>query len=269
MAQLNGFSASQLPESGISPAAATATRRANLLTYWNGAGYSTATLGNAGATYTLGTATGNYRLAGLPLLDHPDDRPVIVDPVSTATSGSAPCQTAACTSTATAGGVQLVVQYDITQSTSALGQLRRDDRPGQHARSRRRTRRPPVRKAMARLQEGSRSGTTAPRSSSCSISMTIFSIAIAHRVLRALTVQRRPRTTPRGPTPSGRPVVSAADRPAGPARATCSTTRRPRRHDGLHRDDGGAEPDAQRLPLHAHLHAGQRRPALRPVAGHR
>jgi hypothetical protein len=121
MAQLNGFSTTVSSESGISPAAPTASRGANQLTYWNGAGYSTATLGNAGATYNLGPATGTYRLAGLVALTIQMTGRVVVDPVSTATSGSAPCQSAACTSTATAGGVQLVVQYDITNDVGSVG----------------------------------------------------------------------------------------------------------------------------------------------------
>lgn len=121
MAQLNGFSAVVGSESGISPAAPTASRGANQLTYWNGTGYSTATLGAAGSTYTLGTATGTYRLAGLVALTVQMTGRVVVDPVSTATSGSAPCQTAACSSTATVGGVQLVVQYDITNDVGAVG----------------------------------------------------------------------------------------------------------------------------------------------------
>jgi hypothetical protein len=121
MAQLNGFSAVVGSESGISPAAPTASRGANQLTYWNGTGYSTATLGSAGSTYTLGTATGTYRLAGVVALTVQMTCRVVVDPVTTATSGSAPCQTAACSSTATVGGVQLVVQYDITNDLGAFG----------------------------------------------------------------------------------------------------------------------------------------------------
>jgi hypothetical protein len=73
------------------------------------------------ATYNLGPATGTYRLAGLVALTIQMTGRVVVDPVSTATSGSAPCQSAACTSTATAGGVQLVVQYDITNDVGSVG----------------------------------------------------------------------------------------------------------------------------------------------------
>jgi hypothetical protein len=115
------FSATVASESGISPAAATATRAANAVTYWNGAGYPTVALSNAGASYTLGTATGTYRLAGVVALTIQMTGRVVVDPVSTASSGSAPCRTAACNSTATAGGVQLVVQYDITNDLGAVG----------------------------------------------------------------------------------------------------------------------------------------------------
>jgi prepilin-type N-terminal cleavage/methylation domain-containing protein len=114
MAQLNGFSATVSSEAGISPAAPVALRGADTLTYWNGAGYSTATLGSAGSTYNLGTATGTYRLAGIVALTVQMTGRVVVDPVSTVTSGSAPCQATACTATATVGGVQLVVQYDIS-----------------------------------------------------------------------------------------------------------------------------------------------------------
>ncbi|MCY7366409.1 MAG: prepilin-type N-terminal cleavage/methylation domain-containing protein [Frankiaceae bacterium] len=121
MAQLNGFSATVASESGISPAVATATRSANTITYWNGAGYSSAALSDAGATYTLGTATGTYRLAGLVALTIQMTGRVVVDPVSMVSSGSAPCRTAACTSTATVGGVQLVVEYNITNDVGAVG----------------------------------------------------------------------------------------------------------------------------------------------------
>jgi hypothetical protein len=121
MAQLNGFSATVSAESGISPAAPSVARGANMLTYWNGAGYSTAFLGNAGATYNLGTATGTYRLAGVVALTVQMSGRVVVDPASTATTGTAPCQSAACTSTATAGGVQLVVQYDISNGVGPVG----------------------------------------------------------------------------------------------------------------------------------------------------
>jgi hypothetical protein len=121
MAQLNGFSATVSAESGISPAAPSVARGANMLTYWNGAGYSTAFLGNAGATYNLGTATGTYRLSGVVALTVQMSGRVVVDPASTATTGTAPCQSAACTSTATAGGVQLVVQYDISNGVGPVG----------------------------------------------------------------------------------------------------------------------------------------------------
>lgn len=121
MAQLNSFSATVGSESGISPAAPTASRGANTLTYWNGSGYSSVGLGSAGSTYTLGTSTGIYRLAGVVALTVQMTGRVVVDPVTTATTGAAPCQTAACTSTSTVGGIQLVVQYDITNDVGAVG----------------------------------------------------------------------------------------------------------------------------------------------------
>lgn len=121
LAQLNGFSATVGSESGISPGAAVATRPANTLTYWNGSGYSTATLGTGGATYTLGSALGTYRLSGVVELTVTASGSVVVDPVTTATTGAAPCQTAACTSTATVGGVKLMVRYDIANATGVIG----------------------------------------------------------------------------------------------------------------------------------------------------
>lgn len=122
MASLDGLTATASSESGISPAAGTATRGANTLTYWNGTGYSTATLGNGGATYTMGTATGVYRLSGVPQLTITLSGRVVVDPVNAnATSGAAPCQTAACTTTSTVGGIRMIVQYDVTNFSGSLG----------------------------------------------------------------------------------------------------------------------------------------------------
>lgn len=121
MAQLNGFSATVGSESGISPAAGVATRAANTLSYWNGSGYSTAALGTGGATYALGSAVGTYRLSGVVELTVTTSGSVVVDPVTTATSGAAPCQTAACTSTSTVGGVKLIVRYDIANVTGTVG----------------------------------------------------------------------------------------------------------------------------------------------------
>jgi Tfp pilus assembly protein PilV len=121
MASLDGFSATTKAESGISPAAAAAARAANTLTYWNGVGYSTVTLGNAGGTYTLGTAIGNYRISGLPLLDITMTGSVTVDPVTNISTGSVPCQTTACSVTSTVGTVRVSVQYDIVQVGISLG----------------------------------------------------------------------------------------------------------------------------------------------------
>ena len=121
MVSLDGFGATVSSESGISPAAGTATRAANTLTYWNGTGYSSVTLGSGGATYPLGTAVGTYRVAGFTDVTVTMTGTVLVDPVTRVTSGAAPCQTAACTSTSTVGGVRIAVQYDIADGTTALG----------------------------------------------------------------------------------------------------------------------------------------------------
>ncbi|HET9945860.1 MAG TPA: prepilin-type N-terminal cleavage/methylation domain-containing protein [Actinomycetes bacterium] len=121
MVSLDGFGATVSSESGISPAAGNATRAGNTLTYWNGTGYSSVTLGSGGATYTLGTAVGSYRVAGFSDVTVTMTGTVLVDPVTTATSGAAPCQTAACTSTSTVGGVRVSVQYDIADGATPLG----------------------------------------------------------------------------------------------------------------------------------------------------
>lgn len=121
MATLDGFSAVVGSESGISPAAGTASRGANTLTYWNGSGYSTATLGSGSASYSLGTAVGTYRIAGVPELIITMTGTVQVDPVTTVSTGTAPCEAAACTSTSTVGGVRISVQYDVSNGTGPLG----------------------------------------------------------------------------------------------------------------------------------------------------
>jgi len=121
MASLDGFSALTGAESGISPSAAAATRAANTLSYWNGTGYSTATLGTGGATYPLGSATANYRVSGVPLLDITMTGEVTVDPVTNISSGSVPCQATACSVTSTVGTVRVSVQYDIVEAGIPLG----------------------------------------------------------------------------------------------------------------------------------------------------
>lgn len=121
MASLNGFSATTGAESGISPAAAAATRAANTLTYWNGAGYSSVALGAAGATYPLGTASANYKVSGLPLLDIIMTGTVTVDPVTNISSGAVPCQAVACSVTSTVGTVRASVQYDIVNAGITIG----------------------------------------------------------------------------------------------------------------------------------------------------
>jgi len=121
MVTLDGFGASVASESGITPGAGSATRATNTLTYWNGTGYSSVALGSGGATYTLGTAVGTYRVAGFNDVTVTMTGTVLVDPVTTVTTGAAPCQTAACTSTSTVGGVRVAVQYDLADGTTPLG----------------------------------------------------------------------------------------------------------------------------------------------------
>ncbi|MEP6761428.1 MAG: prepilin-type N-terminal cleavage/methylation domain-containing protein [Sporichthyaceae bacterium] len=121
MASLTGFSAIAAAESGITPGAPSASRAANTLTYWTGTGYNTVALGAAGASYPLGTAVGNYRVAGLPLLDITMTGTVTVDPVTAVSTGAAPCQTTACSVTSTVGTVRVSVQYDLVQAGLPLG----------------------------------------------------------------------------------------------------------------------------------------------------
>lgn len=122
MATLDGFSATAYSESGISPSAGTASRGANTLQYWNGSGYTAVSLGSAGATYTLGNAVGTYRLAGVTGLVITMSGTVTVDPVTPGvSSGSAPCQSTACSTISTVGGVRLAIQYDISDGVTTLG----------------------------------------------------------------------------------------------------------------------------------------------------
>lgn len=121
MVSLDGFGATVGSESGISAGAGTASRAANTLTYWNGSGYSAVTLGSAGATYTLGTAVGTYRVAGFTDVTVTMTGTVLVDPVTTVTTGASPCQSAACTSTSTVGGVRVAIQYDVADGVTPLG----------------------------------------------------------------------------------------------------------------------------------------------------
>ena len=121
MATLDGFSAVASAESGIAPGAGTASRAANTLTYWNGSGYSTATLGTAAASYPLGVATGAYKISGLPDLTITMSGTVEVDSVEYVSTGAAPCETTACTVTSTVGTVRVSVQYDIQNAGVPLG----------------------------------------------------------------------------------------------------------------------------------------------------
>lgn len=119
MVDLDGFGATVASESGISPATGVATRAANTLRYWNGSSYSSVALGSGGGTYNLGTAVGTYRLSGVTGLVITMTGTAVVDPVTTVTTGTAPCQTSACTSTSTVGGVRVTVQYDISDGSGA------------------------------------------------------------------------------------------------------------------------------------------------------
>jgi prepilin-type N-terminal cleavage/methylation domain-containing protein len=121
MASLDGFTAQVGSESGITPGAGVATRAANTLRYWNGSAYVPVTLTNAGGSYTMGTATGTYRLAGIPRLVITMTGTVVVDPVTSVASGAAPCQTTACSRTSTVGAVRMSVQYDISDGVLPLG----------------------------------------------------------------------------------------------------------------------------------------------------
>ena len=119
MARLSGLTAVAGSESGITPGSAVASRGATTLDYWNGSGYTSVTLGNSAGTFTLGTASGTYRLAGVDGLTVTMTGTVVVEPVGVATSGTAPCQATACTSTATVGAVRINVQYDLVDGSGA------------------------------------------------------------------------------------------------------------------------------------------------------
>jgi hypothetical protein len=60
-------------------------------------------------------------MTGLPDLTITMTGSVLVDPVTTVTTGAAPCLTAACTTTSTVGAVRASVQYDIADGTTVLG----------------------------------------------------------------------------------------------------------------------------------------------------
>ena len=64
--------------------------------------------GSSAATTPLGSAVGAYRVAGFADVTVTMTGTVLVDPVTTVSRGSAPCQSSACTSTSTVGGVRVV-----------------------------------------------------------------------------------------------------------------------------------------------------------------
>ncbi|MFC5999790.1 prepilin-type N-terminal cleavage/methylation domain-containing protein [Quadrisphaera sp. GCM10027208] len=102
-------------ESGINPAAGSASRSGTLV-YWTGSGYSTpvdlSTLSTA-QSISLGTATGSYAAGGSSVVEVVLSGQVVVEPPSVTNTGSAPCKTTACSTVASAGSVRAVVQYDI------------------------------------------------------------------------------------------------------------------------------------------------------------
>lgn len=123
LARLTGLDATVGSESGVSAGAPVATRGASTLTYWNGLTYATTTLSDAGATYTTGAAVGTYLIPMQSDLTVSISGTVTVEPTKSVTTGTSPCQVAACTTTSTSGAVRMTVQYEISQAGVSLGRF--------------------------------------------------------------------------------------------------------------------------------------------------
>ncbi|MBA3232353.1 MAG: prepilin-type N-terminal cleavage/methylation domain-containing protein [Propionibacteriales bacterium] len=121
MVTMDAFAATSYAEAGIAPGSPTATRTLTNLKYWNGVSYTTVSLAaGAGGSYPLGAASFVYA-AGANAVQIDLSGTLTVDPASSTTTGSTPCQSAACSVTSTVGGVRVSVQYDVTYGGALVG----------------------------------------------------------------------------------------------------------------------------------------------------